>query len=285
MSHAPSPAPRRRGATSCAASASPWPCRGWSRCPRFAQPAAGAAAAAAEAPAPPGHRLLLERRRAGALVGQGQRRHDGARAGPAADAAASRRHGLRPGPVQPVGLRLDEPAPRPHEPALGRPGQPRPRTRSASARRWTRSLASGHRRPDRRPEPRARHRAQRAAARGRPLDDLRLEHLVDLADASRPTKEIYPARAFDRLVGDGTGRALDRSILDAVRAESQSLEPRSQPATTATSWTSTSRASATSRSGSSGPRRRSGSKAGARRSPSPTCRARSTSCRRTSRTT
>jgi hypothetical protein len=40
------------------------------------------------------------------------------------------------------------------------------------------------------------------------------------------TKEIYPARAFDRLVGDGSGRALDRSILDAVRQESQSLRPR-----------------------------------------------------------
>jgi hypothetical protein len=40
------------------------------------------------------------------------------------------------------------------------------------------------------------------------------------------TKEIYPSRAFDRLVGDGTGRALDRSILDAVRQDSQSLRPR-----------------------------------------------------------
>jgi hypothetical protein len=40
------------------------------------------------------------------------------------------------------------------------------------------------------------------------------------------TKEIYPSRAFDRLVGDGTGRALDRSILDAVQDESQSLKPR-----------------------------------------------------------
>ena len=40
------------------------------------------------------------------------------------------------------------------------------------------------------------------------------------------TKEIYPSRAFDRLVGDGSGRALDRSILDAVRQESQSLRPR-----------------------------------------------------------
>ena len=40
------------------------------------------------------------------------------------------------------------------------------------------------------------------------------------------TKEIYPSRVFDRLVGDGSGRALDRSILDAVRRDSQSLRPR-----------------------------------------------------------
>lgn len=40
------------------------------------------------------------------------------------------------------------------------------------------------------------------------------------------TKEIYPARAFDRLVGDGSGRPLDRSILDEVREDSQSLRPR-----------------------------------------------------------
>jgi hypothetical protein len=40
------------------------------------------------------------------------------------------------------------------------------------------------------------------------------------------TKEIYPSRTFDRLVGDGTARRLDRSILDAVRQESQGLRPR-----------------------------------------------------------
>jgi uncharacterized protein DUF1552 len=40
------------------------------------------------------------------------------------------------------------------------------------------------------------------------------------------TKEIYPSRAFDRLVGDGTGRALDRSILDAIQDESSSLKPK-----------------------------------------------------------
>jgi hypothetical protein len=44
---------------------------------------------------------------------------------------------------------------------------------------------------------------------------------------SKPaTKEIYPARAFDRLIGDGTGRRLDRSILDEIRADTQSLKPR-----------------------------------------------------------
>ena len=40
------------------------------------------------------------------------------------------------------------------------------------------------------------------------------------------TKELYPSRAFDRLVGDGTGRMLDRSILDEVRRDSQSLRPK-----------------------------------------------------------
>jgi len=40
------------------------------------------------------------------------------------------------------------------------------------------------------------------------------------------TKEIYPARAFDRLVGDGSGRPIDRSILDEVRQDSQSLRPK-----------------------------------------------------------
>jgi hypothetical protein len=39
-------------------------------------------------------------------------------------------------------------------------------------------------------------------------------------------KEIYPARVFDRLVGDGSGRTLDSSILDAVLQESRSLRPR-----------------------------------------------------------
>jgi len=40
------------------------------------------------------------------------------------------------------------------------------------------------------------------------------------------TKEIYPSRAFDQLVGDGKGRTLDRSILDSVLAEARSLRPK-----------------------------------------------------------
>jgi hypothetical protein len=40
------------------------------------------------------------------------------------------------------------------------------------------------------------------------------------------TKEIYPARTFDQLVGDGKGRQLDRSILDAVLAEAHALQPK-----------------------------------------------------------
>jgi hypothetical protein len=38
------------------------------------------------------------------------------------------------------------------------------------------------------------------------------------------TKEIYPSRTFDQLVGDSNGRKLDRSILDAVLEDSRSLQ-------------------------------------------------------------
>ncbi|HZS05977.1 MAG TPA: DUF1552 domain-containing protein [Blastocatellia bacterium] len=50
---------------------------------------------------------------------------------------------------------------------------------------------------------------------------------VSWASPTRPaTKEIYPSRTFDQLVGDGKGHRLDRSILDAVLAEAHSLRPR-----------------------------------------------------------
>ncbi len=48
---------------------------------------------------------------------------------------------------------------------------------------------------------------------------------VSWASPTKPaTKEIYPARAYDMLVGDGSGRPLDRTILDAVRADTKSLQ-------------------------------------------------------------
>jgi hypothetical protein len=47
-----------------------------------------------------------------------------------------------------------------------------------------------------------------------------------ISPAKPATKELYPARVFDRLVGDGSGRQLDRSILDEVRRDSQSLRPK-----------------------------------------------------------
>ena len=50
---------------------------------------------------------------------------------------------------------------------------------------------------------------------------------ISWATPTKPaTKEIYPARVFDQLVDDGTGRKLDRSILDAVMQDSKQLAPR-----------------------------------------------------------
>jgi hypothetical protein len=40
------------------------------------------------------------------------------------------------------------------------------------------------------------------------------------------TKEIYPSRAFDRLVGDGTGRKINRTNLDEVPHHSHSQRPK-----------------------------------------------------------
>lgn len=66
-------------------------------------------------------------------------------------------------------------------------------------------------------------------------NELRLEDGLSMIYASniswetptRPaTKEIYPARTFDQLVGDGKGRKLDRSILDAVLEETHDLQPK-----------------------------------------------------------
>jgi hypothetical protein len=48
---------------------------------------------------------------------------------------------------------------------------------------------------------------------------------ISWASDTRPaTKEIYPSRAFDLLVGDPAGRRLDRSILDQVLTDAQDLK-------------------------------------------------------------
>jgi hypothetical protein len=48
---------------------------------------------------------------------------------------------------------------------------------------------------------------------------------ISWASATKPaTKEIYPARAFDLLVGNSEGRQLDRSILDQVLEDARALK-------------------------------------------------------------
>lgn len=47
---------------------------------------------------------------------------------------------------------------------------------------------------------------------------------ISWASPTKPaTKEIYPARVFDQIVGNGQGRELDRSILDEVLEDATSL--------------------------------------------------------------
>ena len=79
------------------------------------------------------------------------------------------------------------------------------------------------------------HTAVPSLVMGIEPNELRLEDGLSMvygsslswASPSKPaTKEIYPSRAFDRLVGDGNGRKLDRSILDEVRQDSQNLKPK-----------------------------------------------------------
>jgi hypothetical protein len=79
------------------------------------------------------------------------------------------------------------------------------------------------------------HTAVPALVLGIEPNELRLEDGVSMiygsaiswAAPNKPaTKEIYPSRTFDRLVGDGKGRALDKSILDAVLQDAQSIQVR-----------------------------------------------------------
>jgi hypothetical protein len=79
------------------------------------------------------------------------------------------------------------------------------------------------------------HTAVPSLALGIEPNELRLEDGLSMiygsniswVSPSQPaTKEIYPARTFDQLVGDARGRKLDRSILDVVLADAKSLQPK-----------------------------------------------------------
>jgi len=79
------------------------------------------------------------------------------------------------------------------------------------------------------------HTAMPSLALGIEPNELRLEDGLSMiygsnvswVSPSKPaTKEIYPSRTFDQLVGDGKGRQLDRSILDVVLADAKSLQPK-----------------------------------------------------------
>ena len=48
-------------------------------------------------------------------------------------------------------------------------------------------------------------------------------------DTKPAMKEIYPARVFDLLFGDGIGRSLNRSVLDQTRQDAQSVRSKLNP--------------------------------------------------------
>ena len=53
---------------------------------------------------------------------------------------------------------------------------------------------------------------------------------ISWSSATKPaTKEIYPARVYDLLVGGGRDREVDRSILDEVLADARTLRPQVAP--------------------------------------------------------
>ena len=129
-------------------------------------------------------------------------------------------------------------------------------------------IAAADRRSHADPEPRARHRAQRAAARRRPVDDLRLEPVVGLADQAGHQGDLSVARVRS----SGRRRLRPRARPQHPRRRAAGLaEPEAahQQGRQPQARASTSSRSATSRSASSAPRRRSASKAGGRRSTQP----------------
>ena len=220
-----------------------------------------------------------------ALVGEG--RGASMEFGPAAAAAHAhpRGPGLRQGSLQPARpSSIHQPAHGPHgEHALRRAGEPRPQRHS---RRHHHGPGAGQadRRPDPRAEHGARHRAQRAAARRRPLDDLRLEHLVGHRRPSPPPRRSIPRAPSTSWWA--TARAASSTAASSMRCwRTPTACSRRSAAATARSSTNIWNRCATSRSASTALARRSASKAGGRRCNSPTCRVPPTRFRRTCRTT
>ena len=123
---------------SCAASASRWRCRGWSRCRCFAPERPPRR----PRPSTPPLRLGIVYFSNGVEPTHWWAKGSGAtmELGPGLTPMMPHREDMVfiQGLFNQTRAGLDQPAPRPHERAVGRAGQPRSRTRSASARRWTR---------------------------------------------------------------------------------------------------------------------------------------------------
>ena len=230
------------------------------------------------------HHLLFQRRQARALVGK-------RRAAPPWSSARSARRS-RPTRRTSSSSKVS---------STSRPSAIPARTRAATP---ICSRAPGSAGPQR--HPRRHHHGPGAVPRDRRPDpvpsmalgiepnELRLEDGLSMiygsniswATPTKPaTKEIYPARAFDQLVGDGKGRKLDRSILDAVMARdarppAQDQHGRPKEARRISGIGARHREAHRYRVAS-----RSASKAGVPPSTSPTCRVRRTRFRRTCPTT
>jgi hypothetical protein len=220
----------RHGVTSCAAWASRWRCPGWNRChssrrrrgrrrPRAARRCVSASCTSRTVSSP----STGGRKAAGASM----------EIGPGLTPMMPHREDMVfiRGLFSESAQAVEQSPPRAHEHPVGGGGESR--SEGDPGRHVDGSGAgAAHRQPDGRPEPGARHRAERDAARGRPVDDLRLEPCRGSRRPKPATKEIYPSRAFDRLVGDGSGRPLDRSILDEVRGIRAEPEAEASAGTT-----------------------------------------------------
>ncbi|GIS61828.1 MAG: hypothetical protein CM1200mP2_40530 [Planctomycetaceae bacterium] len=107
---------------------------------------------------------------------------------------------------------------------------------------------------------------------------------ISWSSPTRPTtKEIYPSRAFDAIVGNRRQAGLDRTILDQVLADASPFAPSWRPAI-ASNWMSTWSRFATLSGGSTVLRRKNAWRAGGRRWRRRICPARPTRFPRTCQT-